>query len=194
MGGFFAKALEKIMGKQEMRILMVGLDAAGKTTILYKLKLGDVITTIPTIGFNVETVEYKNIEFTVWDIGGQHLIRPLWRHYYQGTEAIIFVVDSNDRERIDGGQHDYNDDNVRDQLHSMLADDLLKDSVLLVLANKQDLPQAMSVDEVSRRLKLHSLKNREWYVQGSCAHSGDGLYEGLDWLSNTLRKKKKNQK
>ena len=71
MGGFFAKALEKIMGKQEMRILMVGLDAAGKTTILYKLKLGDVVTTIPTIGFNVETVEYKNIEFTVWDIGGQ---------------------------------------------------------------------------------------------------------------------------
>jgi small GTP-binding protein len=192
MGGFFAKALEKIMGKQEMRILMVGLDAAGKTTILYKLKLGDVITTIPTIGFNVETVEYKNIEFTVWDIGGQHLIRPLWRHYYQGTEAVIFVVDSNDRERIDGT--DYNDDNVCDQLHSMLADDLLKDSVLLVLANKQDLPQAMSVDEVSRRLKLHSLKNREWYVQGSCAHSGDGLYEGLDWLSQTLRKKKKNYK
>ena len=71
MGGFFAKALEKIMGKQEMRILMVGLDAAGKTTILYKLKLGEVVTTIPTIGFNVETVEYKNIEFTVWDIGGQ---------------------------------------------------------------------------------------------------------------------------
>ena len=71
MGGFFAKALEKLMGKKEMRILMVGLDAAGKTTILYKLKLGDVVTTIPTIGFNVETVEYKNIEFTVWDIGGQ---------------------------------------------------------------------------------------------------------------------------
>ena len=71
MGGFFAKALQKVLGKQEMRILMVGLDAAGKTTILYKLKLGDIVTTIPTIGFNVETVEYKNIEFTVWDIGGQ---------------------------------------------------------------------------------------------------------------------------
>jgi len=191
MGGFFAKALEKIMGKQEMRILMVGLDAAGKTTILYKLKLGDVVTTIPTIGFNVETVEYKNIEFTVWDIGGQHLIRPLWRHYYQGTEAVIFVVDSNDRERIDGGKNDYNDDNVRDQLHSMLADDLLQDSILLVLANKQDLPNAMSVDEISQRLKLHSLKNREWYVQGSCAHTGDGLYQGLDWLSKTLKKNKK---
>lgn len=78
----------------------MGLDAAGKTTILYKLKLGEVVTTIPTIGFNVETVEYKNICFTVWDIGGQDKIRPLWRHYLQNTHGLIFVVDSNDRERI----------------------------------------------------------------------------------------------
>ena len=75
-------------------IFKVGLDAAGKTTILYKLKLGEVVTTIPTIGFNVETVEYKNISFTVWDVGGQDKIRPLWRHYYQNTQGIIFVVDS----------------------------------------------------------------------------------------------------
>ena len=89
MGGFFAKALEKLMGKKEMRILMVGLDAAGKTTILYKLKLGEIVTTIPTIGFNVETVEYKNISFTVWDVGGQDKIRPLWRHYYQVKLPIL---------------------------------------------------------------------------------------------------------
>merc|ERR1712228_716297 len=120
--------------------------------------------------------EYKNIEFTVWDIGGQHLIRPLWRHYYQGTEAVIFVVDSNDRERIDGGGNE-NDDNVRDQLHS-------------ILANKQDLPNAMSVNQITERLKLNKLRNRDWYIQGSCARSGDGLYEGLDWLSNTLKKRK----
>lgn len=79
---------------------VVGLDAAGKTTILYKLKLGEIVTTIPTIGFNVETVEYKNICFTVWDVGGQDKIRPLWRHYFQNTQGLIFVVDSNDRERI----------------------------------------------------------------------------------------------
>lgn len=78
----------------------MGLDAAGKTTILYKLKLGEIVTTIPTIGFNVETVEYKNICFTVWDVGGQDKIRPLWRHYFQNTQGLIFVVDSNDRERI----------------------------------------------------------------------------------------------
>lgn len=79
---------------------LVGLDAAGKTTILYKLKLGEIVTTIPTIGFNVETVEYKNICFTVWDVGGQDKIRPLWRHYFQNTQGLIFVIDSNDRERI----------------------------------------------------------------------------------------------
>lgn len=81
-------------------LFTVGLDAAGKTTILYKLKLGEIVTTIPTIGFNVETVEYKNICFTVWDVGGQDKIRPLWRHYFQNTQGLIFVVDSNDRERI----------------------------------------------------------------------------------------------
>ena len=105
MGGVFAKALAKLVGKKEMRILMVGLDAAGKTTILYKLKLGEIVTTIPTIGFNVETVEYKNISFTVWDVGGQDKIRPLWRHYYQNTQGLIFVVDSNDKDRV-GEAHD----------------------------------------------------------------------------------------
>ncbi len=69
----------------------MGLDAAGKTTILYKLKLGEIVTTIPTIGFNVETVEYKNISFTVWDVGGQDKIRPLWRHYFVNTQARVCV-------------------------------------------------------------------------------------------------------
>jgi len=99
MGLAFSKIWARLVGKTEMRILMVGLDAAGKTTILYKLKLGEVVTTIPTIGFNVETVEYKNLSFTVWDVGGQDKIRPLWRHYYQGTNGLIYVVDSNDRDR-----------------------------------------------------------------------------------------------
>jgi len=80
MGLSISKLFNGLWGKKEMRILMVGLDAAGKTTILYKLKLGEIVTTIPTIGFNVETVEYKNISFTVWDVGGQDKIRPLWRH------------------------------------------------------------------------------------------------------------------
>ncbi|NXX69999.1 ARF3 factor, partial [Spizella passerina] len=72
MGNIFGNLLKSLIGKKEMRILMVGLDAAGKTTILYKLKLGEIVTTIPTIGFSVETVECKNISFTLWDVGGQH--------------------------------------------------------------------------------------------------------------------------
>ena len=89
MGSYFGKIWQRMIGTREMRILMVGLDAAGKTTILYKLKLGEVVNTIPTIGFNVETVEYKNICFTVWDVGGQDKIRPLWRHYFQNTQVLI---------------------------------------------------------------------------------------------------------
>mmetsp|Transcript_47686 Transcript_47686/g.120054 ORF Transcript_47686/g.120054 Transcript_47686/m.120054 type:complete len:180 (-) Transcript_47686:260-799(-) len=177
MGLSFAKLFARLFSKKEMRILMVGLDAAGKTTILYKLKLGEIVTTIPTIGFNVETVEYKNISFTVWDVGGQDKIRPLWRHYFQNTQGLIFVVDSNDRERV-GEAHD--------ELQKMLNEDELREAVLLVFANKQDLPNAMSVAEVTDKLGLHSIRNRKWYIQSTCATSGDGLYEGLDWLSNAL--------
>ena len=104
MGYFLSKLWKKLVHKdKEYKIIIVGLHNAGKTTILYKLKLGEIVTTIPTIGFNVETVEYKNISFTVWDVGGQDKIRPLWRHYYQNTQGLIFVVDSNDRDRIDAG-------------------------------------------------------------------------------------------
>ncbi|CAI5971608.1 unnamed protein product [Closterium sp. NIES-65] len=150
-----------------MRILMVGLDAAGKTTILYKLKLGENVTTIPTIGFNVETVEYKNISFTVWDVGGQD------RH----TNGLIFVVDSNDRDRVA---------EARDELHAMLSEDALRDAALLVFGNKQDLPKAMSAAEITDSLSLHTLRSRNWYIQSTCATSGEGLYEGLDWLAKNI--------
>ncbi|KAJ6982509.1 ADP-ribosylation factor family protein [Populus alba x Populus x berolinensis] len=180
MGLSFTKLLGRLFSKKEMRILMVGLDAAGKTTILYKLKLGEIVTTIPTIGFNVETVEYKNISFTVWDVGGQDKIRPLWRHYFQNTQGLIFVVDSNDRDRV--GE-------ARDELHRMLNEDELRDAVLLVFANKQDLPNAMNAAEITDKLGLHSLRQRHWYIQSTCATSGEGLYEGLDWLSNNISSK-----
>ncbi|KNC84276.1 ADP-ribosylation factor 1 [Sphaeroforma arctica JP610] len=156
MGLYISKVFNQLVGSKEMRILMVGLDAAGKTTILYKLKLGEVVTTIPTIGFNVETVEYKNISFTVWDVGGQDKIRPLWRHYFQNTQGLIYVVDSNDRERIEES---------REELGRMLAEDELRDSVLLVFANKQDLPSAVPVSELTDLLGLQGLNNRQWYIQ-----------------------------
>jgi len=180
MGLAISKVFARLFTKQEVRILMVGLDAAGKTTILYKLKLGEIVTTIPTIGFNVETVEYKNISFTVWDVGGQDKIRPLWRHYFQNTQGLIFVVDSNDRDRV--GE-------AREELHRMLNEDELRDATLLVFANKQDLPQAMNAAEITDKLGLHSLRQRQWYIQSCCAVTGEGLYEGLDWMSTNISKK-----
>merc|ERR1711906_7526 len=180
--GIFGKVFQKLVGKKDVRILMVGLDAAGKTTILYKLKLGEIMGTIPTIGFNVETVEYKNISFTVWDVGGQDKIRPLWRHYYQNTQGLIFVVDSNDRDRIE---------DAKEELNKMLIEDEMRDAVVLVFANKQDLPNAMPAAEVTEKLGLNSMRNRQWFIQSACATTGDGLYEGLDWMSRALSGKKK---
>jgi ADP-ribosylation factor protein 1 len=113
----------------------------------------------------------------MWDVGGQDKIRPLWRHYYANTNAVIFVVDSNDRERI--GE-------ARDELHKMLSDDQLRDCILLTFANKQDLPNAMNAAEMTDKLGLHNLKQRNWFIQPCCATTGEGLFEGLDWLSSNL--------
>ncbi|KAJ6096400.1 ARF/SAR superfamily [Penicillium sp. IBT 16267x] len=179
MGLTFSKLFDQLWGKKTTRIIMVGLNGAGKTTILNKLKLGEIVTTVPTHGFNVETVEYRNISFTTWATGGPDNIRPLWRNYYQDTQAIIFVVDSNDRDRID---------EARDELQRLLNEDALRDGLLLVIANRQDMPNAMNAAEVTDKLGLHGLRQRAWYIQSACATSGDGIYEGLEWLSNSLRK------
>lgn len=133
------------------------------------------MTTIPTVGFNVETVSYKNVKFSVWDVGGQDKIRPLWRHYFTGTQALIFVVDSSDKERID---------EARKELHMIVNDREMREVVILVFANKQDLPDAMKPDELQDRLglTLSGMRSRVYVVQPCCATTGDGLYEGLSWL------------
>ena len=167
---------------QEYRVLMLGLDAAGKTTVLYKLKLGEVITTIPTVGFNVESVEYKNITFTVWDVGGQGKLRPLWRHYYQGTQCLIFVVDSTDTGRLKQASL---------ELFRLLSDDGLRDAVVLVLANKQVVSRAATVTQVADKMELHRYSStHEWFVQPCSAIHGEGIYEGLDWVATTLSKRR----
>jgi ADP-ribosylation factor protein 1 len=182
MGLSLSALFNSMFGKQEVRILMVGLDSAGKTTILFKLKLGQVVTTIPTIGFNVETVEHSDLKFTVWDVGGQDKLRPLWRHYFQNVAGVIFVVDSSDRERI--GQ-------ARDELQKMLADDELRNAVLLVFANKQDTVGAMQPSEVQERLGLLALRQRAFYCQGCTATASQGLFEGLEWLASNIKKQTK---
>lgn len=98
-----------------------------------RLQVDEPVTTVPTIGFNVETLQYKNIKFQVWDLGGQSSIRPYWRCYYPNTDAIIFVVDCADRERVD---------TARAELHAMLEEEDLKDAILLLFANKQDMKGA----------------------------------------------------
>lgn len=167
--------------EQDVRILMLGLDSAGKTTILYRLQIGEVVSTIPTIGFNVETVEYKNIKFQVWDLGGQSSIRPYWRCYFPNTSAIIYVIDSSDRDRLPTS---------RSELLTMLSEDELNGVPLLVFCNKQDMEGALRPEEISEQLGLAGgEKGREWSVRGSCATKGEGLEEGLDWLVNAIQKK-----
>eukprot|EP00041_Stephanoeca_diplocostata_P019239 m.412078 g.412078 ORF g.412078 m.412078 type:complete len:182 (+) comp21249_c0_seq4:318-863(+) len=178
MGGFFSSLFKKLWSEKEMRILILGLDGAGKTTILYRLQVGEVVTTIPTIGFNVETVTYKNIKFQVWDLGGQTSIRPYWRCYYSNTDAIIYVVDSADKERMGIS---------KSELVSMLEEDELKRATLLVFANKQDLPGALSAADVSKALGLSALKNRTWAIFKTSALKGEGLDEAMEWLVNALK-------
>jgi small GTP-binding protein len=178
---FSTNVISAFAPKKEFRCLMLGLDAAGKTTILYKLKLGEVVTTIPTIGFNVETVQYRDTNLTCWDVGGPDKIKPLWRHYYANTNAIIFVVDSNDSQRLHEASQD---------LCNPLREDELRDAVLLVFANKQDLPGARSCQEIIQALGLNTLRSRIWHIQPCCAPTGDGLYEGIDWLTKALKDKR----
>merc|ERR1712087_365843 len=178
MGVLVSKILATVLGNKEVRVLILGLDNAGKTTILYKLQMGEVVTTVPTIGFNVETVQYKGLRFQVWDLGGQTSIRPYWRCYYQNTNAIIYVVDSADSERMGISKQ---------ELVTMLEEEELKDAVLMVFANKQDLPTAVAADVIAEKLGLSSLKNRQWSIFKTSAIKGDGLYDGLDWLVNALR-------
>jgi len=176
MGNFWSRWINSI--KKETRILMVGLDAAGKTSLLYKFKLGDTVLTTPTIGFNVETIEYRNLNMHVWDVGGQDRVRPLWRHYFSNVQAIIFVVDAHDRTRID---------EAKEELYKILNESSLSDIPLLVYCNKQDLPASMTIAEISDIMDLHGQKRRSWYAQGSSAVTGAGVYEGMDWLAKICK-------
>ncbi|KAF9350780.1 hypothetical protein BGX34_001000 [Mortierella sp. NVP85] len=159
------------------KTLMIGLDAAGKTSILYYLKLGERVTTIPTIGFNVETVTYYNFTMTIWDVCGGGVIPNLWRHYFEQSTGLIFVVDSNDADRIS---------EVRDHLMRAMNEDDLRGVPLLVLANKQDMPSSMTVADVRDALGLQTLRERKWHIQGTNALNGDGLEEGMDWFITQL--------
>mmetsp|Transcript_46063 Transcript_46063/g.108566 ORF Transcript_46063/g.108566 Transcript_46063/m.108566 type:complete len:184 (-) Transcript_46063:82-633(-) len=177
---WFKWLLKLIKRNRDARLLLLGLDAAGKTSILYKLKLNELVTTIPTIGFNVEEVKYKNLTMRVWDIGGQDRIRSLWRHYFRGTDGLIFVVDSNDPDRLS---------EAREELQKLLFEDELRNTSVLIYANKQDLPRALGPAQIAEKLGLATLRHK-WHIQGASAQTGEGLYEGLNWLADNLPEQK----
>ncbi|ORX77533.1 ADP-ribosylation factor 6-like protein [Anaeromyces robustus] len=183
------KVLSKFGKNKEMRLLMLGLDCSGKTTILYKLKGSKSEekppSTVPTVGFNVEEVTFRKVKFSVWDVGGQDKIRPLWRHYYAGTQGLIFIVDSSDRNRIEeAGQ----------ELFKIIQDQEMSKVNVLVLANKQDIEGALSAEEIKTKMKLENIKDRQWCIFPCCAVTGEGLEEGLNWLDLHCTSEKKSKK
>ncbi|PXF48830.1 ADP-ribosylation factor [Gracilariopsis chorda] len=178
MGILFSSLWRRISGFREVKICMIGLDAAGKTTILYKLHLGEVVSTYPTIGSNVEEVSFRNMRFQVWDLGGQDMLRQTWKTYFINTHALIMVVDSADVKRLDL---------ARTELHAVLDSDELRDSCVLIFANKQDLKESLTATELSEALALHTIRTHDWHIQACSAIKGEGLYEGLEWISTHVR-------
>ncbi|KAF0030374.1 hypothetical protein F2P81_017105 [Scophthalmus maximus] len=152
---------------------MLGLDGSGKTTLLYKLMYNESVVTVPTVGFNVETLETdrSSPSLTVWDVGGQRKMRPHWRHHFTDTAGLVFVVDSWDQKRLD---------ETRKELHRVLRYGSLRGVPLVVLANKQDIPGALSAEELCLKLDLRPVcEGRAWFIQPCSATTGVGLEEGF---------------
>ncbi|KDQ17604.1 hypothetical protein BOTBODRAFT_29781 [Botryobasidium botryosum FD-172 SS1] len=179
MGVALSLLWTRFFGKEEMKLLILGLDNAGKTTILYRITMGQAVETAPTVGSNREIFEYRNLKFMLWDVGGQSSIRTSWPQYFTSARAVILVVDSCDTARLGLS---------RDELHRICADEALKDALLLVFANKQDVKGCMTVAQISEGLKLTNLRDRQWQIVACSALTGTGLYDGLDWLTTRLAK------
>ena len=173
---------------------MMGLDNAGKSTILYRMRTGQYCETIPTIGFNCEKVKgklgrSKNVSFTIWDVGGQDRVRPLWRTYAKGAEGIMFVLDSADHETLE---------EARMELSQLFLHAEMNTLPILLLANKQDLPNALDLDYLNKYfLNFFSdtiYSSRQIMVKSTCAVTGDGLFEALDQLYEMILKQNKKPK
>ncbi|XP_003383772.1 PREDICTED: ADP-ribosylation factor-like protein 2 [Amphimedon queenslandica] len=170
--------LKKMKQKEkDVRLLMLGLDNAGKTTILKKF-IGEDITTIsPTFGFNIKTVEHKGLKLNIWDVGGQKSLRSYWRNYFESTDGLIWVVDSADSRRLE---------DCKKELHSLLKEERLASATLLVFANKQDLPGALSGVEIMKALGLEHIKTHHWQIQACSAVTGENLLDGINWMTTDI--------
>ncbi|MEE6501188.1 hypothetical protein FKM82_004091 [Ascaphus truei] len=171
---------------KQARILILGLDAAGKSTVLYKLKFKESFTTIPTVGFNVEMVQAaKHLQLTMWDVGGQHNMRTFWCYYFENTDGLVYVVDSTNKQRLEESKKEF---------EFILQNELIKNVPVVVLANKQDLPGALNAEEITRKFNMKKYCcDRDWYVQPCSALSGQGLADGLskvtEFVKNCMKSK-----
>lgn len=185
MGGLLSGLWRFAFGnpQRKFKITIIGLDNAGKTTALYRLLDGVVINTQPTVGSNVETIERKNVKLQCWDLAGQTSFRKGWTTFFNGTDAIIFVVDSSDRNRVA---------EARNELFRVLEDESTGKCNLLVLANKQDLPNCLTLSEMMESLQLSEIKAHHWTILPACSLTGQGLEEAVDWLVMQLDKANSN--
>nr|XP_015099797.1 ADP-ribosylation factor-like protein 11 [Vicugna pacos] len=165
--------------KAEAQVVMMGLDSAGKTTLLYKLKGYQLVETLPTVGFNVEPLEEPgHVSLTVWDVGGQGQLRESWKDYLEGTDILVFVLDSTDGARLPEAAAELTE--VLDDLH-------MAGVPLLVLANKQEAPHALPLPEIRDRLGLPGCQWRCWELRACSALTGEGLPEALESLRRLLK-------
>ncbi|XP_043783282.1 ADP-ribosylation factor-like protein 2 isoform X1 [Cervus elaphus] len=154
-----------------------GLDNAGKTTILKKFNGEDIDTISPTLGFNIKTLEHRGFKLNIWDVGGQKSLRSYWRNYFESTDGLIWVVDSADRQRMQDCQR---------ELQNLLVEERLAGATLLIFANKQDLPGALSSNAIREALELDSIRSHHWCIQGCSAVTGENLLPGIDWLLDDI--------
>ncbi|XP_039612359.1 ADP-ribosylation factor-like protein 4C [Polypterus senegalus] len=184
-------SLSNMSAFQSLHIVMLGLDSAGKTTVLYRLKFNEFVNTVPTIGFNTERIKLSNgaakgISCHFWDVGGQEKLRPLWKSYSRCTDGIIYVVDSVDVDRLE---------EAKTELHKVTKFAENQGTPLLVIANKQDLPRSLPVADIEKHLALHELSpSTSYHVQPACAIIGEGLTEGMDKLYEMIVKRRKSLK
>lgn len=165
--------------KRQAKVVMMGLDFAGKSTLLYKLKRNQTVETFPTVGFNVESMETNsNVSLTIWDVGGQDKLRPNWKEYLEDTDALIFVIDSTDEARLE---------DATSELVNVLNNDFMAGVPFLVLANKQDVHSALSLEDLLAKLKVEDYKDRAWEIKGCSASTGEGVPEALSAVGKLLK-------
>ncbi|EGE05978.1 ADP-ribosylation factor family protein [Trichophyton equinum CBS 127.97] len=158
---------------KEMRVLMLGLDNAGKTTIVKSIMGEDITTVSPTLGFIIKTIDFEGYKLNIWDVGGQKTLRSYWRNYFEKTDTLIWIVDATDRFRLD---------DCRRELAGLLVEERLMGASLLVFLNKTDVDGCMTEDEVRKGLELDAIKTHKWTIMPCSAVTGLNLTKGLSWV------------